>query len=42
MTINKEEIQKDFKRFIRHEAMRANITQEEVMKICNISLGLKL
>lgn len=42
MTISKEEIVKDYARFIRHEAMRANISQEEVMKICNISLGLKL
>ena len=40
MTISKEEILKDYVRFIRHEAMRANITQEEVMSICNIPLGI--
>lgn len=33
MTITKKEIAEDFKRFIRHEAMRANITQDEVMQI---------
>ena len=40
MTLSREEIKKDFARFIRHEAMRANISQEEVMSICNIPLGM--
>lgn len=30
MTISREEIIEDYKRFLRHEAMRANITQTEV------------
>lgn len=33
MTISKEEIYKDYLRFIRHEAMRANCKQWEVMQI---------
>ena len=33
MTITEKEIREDFARFIRHEAMRANCTQEEVRKI---------
>lgn len=33
MTISEKEIREDFARFIRHEAMRANCTQEEVRKI---------
>lgn len=33
MTITTEEISKDYQRFIRHEAMRANCSQEEIIKI---------
>lgn len=33
MTISEKEIRDDYKRFIRHEAMRANCSQEEVVKI---------
>lgn len=33
MTISEKEIKEDFKRFIRHEAMRANCSQEEVTSI---------
>ena len=33
MTITKEEIIKDFERFIRHEAMRANTTQDHIEKL---------
>ena len=33
MSITEKEVYDDYKRFIRHEAMRANITQEEVLKI---------
>jgi predicted metal-dependent hydrolase len=33
MTISDKELRDDFARFIRHEAMRANITQEEVIAI---------
>ncbi len=33
MSITKKEITEDFKRFIRHEAMRANTTQDEVLRI---------
>ena len=33
MTISDKELRDDFSRFIRHEAMRANITQEEVIAI---------
>ena len=33
MTISEKEIREDFARFIRHEAMRANISQEEVLTI---------
>lgn len=36
MTISEEEIRNDMERFIRHEAMRANISQEEVKRTCNI------
>jgi hypothetical protein len=42
MTITKEEIKADYSRFIRHEAMRANCTQEEIMRVLNIHIGLKL
>ena len=31
-----DEINDDFERFIRHEAMRANITQEEVIEIIGL------
>ena len=33
MTISEEEIRKDYGRFLRQEAMRANCTQEEIIKI---------
>ena len=33
MTITEEEIKKDFERFVRHEAMRANTTQDEILRI---------
>lgn len=33
MTITEKEIIDDFDRFIRHEAMRANITQDEIRNI---------
>ena len=36
MTISEEEVEKDFKRFIRHEAMRANTTQEEILEILGL------
>lgn len=36
MTISEEEIRKDFERFIRHEAMRANCTQKEIIEILEI------
>ena len=36
MTITEKEIREDFERFIRHEAMRANITQEEVIEIIGL------
>lgn len=36
MTIRQEEIREDFRRFIRHEAMRANCTQEEILKILGL------
>lgn len=35
MTITEEEIKEDFARFIRHEAMRANCTQDEIISIIN-------
>jgi hypothetical protein len=35
MTITEKEVQQDFQRFLRHEAMRANIHQDEVLKIIN-------
>lgn len=37
MTISEEEIKKDFQRFIRHEAMRANITQSELKKLLDLN-----
>jgi len=33
MTISDKEIKEDFQRFIRHEAMRANCTQDVILKI---------
>ena len=33
MTLTEEEIREDFQRFIRHEAMRANTTQDVITKI---------
>ena len=36
MTISEDEINEDFKRFIRHEAMRANTTQEEIKEILGL------
>ena len=41
MTITEEEIKKDYQRFIRQEAMRANCSQEDIMKILNIPIELK-
>ena len=35
MTITEEEVKEDFARFIRHEAMRANCTQDEIISIIN-------
>lgn len=37
MTISEKEIRDDFKRFIRHEAMRANIKQDELRRILGIN-----
>lgn len=37
MTITEKEIREDFARFIRHEAMRANATQTEIMQILNLN-----
>ena len=33
MTITEKEIREDFARFIRHEAMRANCTQDDIKRI---------
>ncbi len=33
MSITEKEVQDDYKRFIRHEAMRANTTQDEILRI---------
>ena len=33
MTITDKEIREDFQRFIRHEAMRANCTQDHIKEI---------
>lgn len=35
MTLSEKEIFGDFQRFIRHEAMRANTTQDEILNIIN-------
>jgi hypothetical protein len=36
MTISEKEIREDFRRFVRHEAMRANCSQDEIKNILNI------
>ena len=36
MTITEDEVRKDFQRFIRQEAMRANTTQDVIMGILNL------
>jgi hypothetical protein len=36
MTISVEEIKADFERFIRHESMRVNCTQNEIKEILNL------
>lgn len=41
MTITEDEVRKDFQRFIRQEAMRANTTQDVIMGILNLPLGLE-
>lgn len=33
MTITEKEIRDDYQRFIRHEAMRANCSQEDIVRI---------
>lgn len=33
MTITEQEIKEDYKRFVRHEAMRANCSQEDIVRI---------
>ena len=33
MTITEKEIKEDFRRFVRHEAMRANCTQSDILKV---------
>jgi hypothetical protein len=38
MTITEKEIREDFERFIRHEAMRANITQAELKEILGLTI----
>ena len=35
MTISEKDIKEDFARFIRHEAMRANCSQDEIKRIIN-------
>ena len=35
MTISEEEIKKDYQRFIRHEAMRANCFEDDIIAIIN-------
>ena len=37
MTITEKEIIDDFKRFIWHEAMRANCTQDEIRNILGLT-----
>ena len=38
MTISEKEIKEDFRRFIRHEAMRSNCTQDEIIRVINQKL----
>ena len=33
MAISEDEVRKDFQRFIRHEAMRANCSQDDIIEI---------
>jgi hypothetical protein len=35
MTITEKDIKEDFARFIRHEAIRANCSQDEIKRIIN-------
>jgi len=43
MTITDKEIREDFQRFIRHEAMRANCMQEDIVRIlCKENFGIFL
>lgn len=42
LTIAEDEIRNDFQRFLRQEAMRANCYQEDIMKILNLPIGLKI
>ena len=35
MTITEKDIKEDFASFIRHEAMRANCSQDEIKRIIN-------
>lgn len=35
MSITEKEVYDDYKRFIRHEAMRANCLQDEIKRIIN-------
>lgn len=35
MTITEKEIYEDYQRFLRHEAMRANCKQSDILKIIN-------
>lgn len=39
MSITEKEIYEDYKRFIRHEAMRANCSQDEVLRIISDGFG---
>jgi hypothetical protein len=41
MTISEDEIKKDYLRFIRHEAMRANCSQEKIMRVLNIPFDIQ-
>ena len=36
MTIEEKEIRADYERFIRNEAMRANVKQDEIKKILGL------
>jgi hypothetical protein len=35
MTLTDKEVYEDYKRFLRHEAMRANCKQSDILKIIN-------